>query len=162
MAETFSQSDLDNTNVKAFLKLIRYCEHRSEDIGVYYVLYGGGRFSDTKEHPNIRVYDKSDKAKKNPHTPAGAYQITYATWVEAKRRGVVSDFTPVQQDKLAVWIIATENALGDVEAGHLDTAYKKLKGRWSSLPGATQSHVSADDAKARFDRYVREYSQKSR
>ncbi|GLQ98821.1 glycoside hydrolase family protein [Dyella mobilis] len=160
MTVTISQSDLDNTNVKAFLRLIRYCEHRREDDGVYYVVYGGGRFTDTKEHPNIRVYDKSDIKKKNPHTPAGAYQITYGTWSGAKKRGVVSDFTPAQQDKLAVWIIASEGALDDVEAGNLDEAYKKLKGQWSSLPGASQSHISAVDAKARFDRYVTECAKK--
>ena len=40
---TSSVNYLNETNVKAFLKLIRYCEHdRREDLGVYYVLYGGG------------------------------------------------------------------------------------------------------------------------
>lgn len=158
MTRTVSQSDLNDVHVKAFLKLLRYCEHRNEDDGVYYVVYGGSRFTDTKAHPHIVVYDKSDKAKKNPHTPAGAYQITYVTWVDAKKLGVVSDFTPAQQDKLAVWIIDGQGALDDVKAGRLEAAYGKLKGRWSSLPGATQSHVSAADAKARFDRYVGEYS----
>jgi muramidase (phage lysozyme) len=152
------QTDLSNVNVQAFLKLLRYCEHRREDDGVYYVVYGGARFTDTKEHPHIIVYDKSDTAKKHPHTPAGAYQITFATWSSAKKLGVVSDFTPAQQDKLAVWIIAYQDALDDVKAGNLEAAYAKLKGQWSSLPGASQSHVSAADAKARFDRYVAEYS----
>ncbi|RUL76791.1 glycoside hydrolase family protein [Dyella choica] len=160
MARILSQSDFNDVNVKAFLKLLRYCEHGKEDDGVYYVVYGGDRFTDTKEHPHIVVYDKSDKAKKHPHTPAGAYQITYSTWVGAKKLGVVSDFTPLQQDKLAVWIIASQDALDDVKAGHLEVAYGKLKGQWSSLPGASQSHVSAADAKARFDRYVAEYSKK--
>jgi muramidase (phage lysozyme) len=159
MDRILSQDDLNDVNVKAFLK--RYCEHRKEDDGVYYVVYGGARFTDTKEHPHIVVYDKRDKAKKHPHTPAGAYQITYSTWSGAKKLGVVSDFTPTQQDKLAVWIIATQGALGDVKAGNLETAYTKLKAQWSSLPGAPQSHVSAADAKARFDRYVANYSSKN-
>lgn len=160
MATSISQSDLNDTNVQAFLKLIRYCEHRKEDDGVYFIVYGGGRFIDTKQHPHIIVYDKGDKDKKHPHTPAGAYQITFAAWSDAKKLGIVFDFSPAQQDKLAVWMIADKNALDDVKAGNLEVAYKKLKGRWSSLPGATQSHVSADEAKSRFDRYVTECSPK--
>jgi len=160
MATSISQDDLNDTNVQAFLKLIRYCEHRKEDDGVYLIVYGGGRFIDTKEHPHIIVYDKSDKDKKHPHTPAGAYQITFSTWSGAKKLGVVFDFSPAQQDKLAVWIIADQGALDDVKAGRLEAAYKKLKGQWSSLPGATQTPVSTDDAKSRFERYLTECSPK--
>ncbi len=143
-------------NTAAFLKLIRWCEHKREDGGVYYTLYGGGRFTDMAAHPNIRVYDKKDKLHKHPHTPAGAYQITYLTWVEAKKNAVVSDFTQDSQDKIALWLIDNEDALSEVESGDVEHASKKLKGRWSSLPGAKQSHITLTAAKLKFQQYVKE------
>ncbi len=143
-------------NTEAFLKRLRWCEHRREDGGVYYTLYGGGRFTDMAAHPKIKVYDKKDKQHKHPHTPAGAYQITSATWDEALRKGIVTDFTQSSQDKIALWLIDQEDALPDVESGNIEHASKKLKGRWSSLPGAKQSHITLAAAKTKFEQYVRE------
>jgi muramidase (phage lysozyme) len=39
-------------NLKAFLKLIRFAEHKRDDDGVYYIVYGGSTFTDTSKHPN--------------------------------------------------------------------------------------------------------------
>ena len=86
-----------NINVKAFLKLIRYAEHKREDDGVYYVLYGGQQtFTDTSTHP----LEKPIIAWGRPSTAAGAYQIRNPTWKGAKAAGVASDFTPTSQVKL--------------------------------------------------------------
>jgi muramidase (phage lysozyme) len=144
----------EEINVQAFLKLIRWCEHKREDDTVYFILFGGGRFTGTDAHPNIVVRDKLNK----PHTPAGAYQITYVTWAEAKQKGIVSDFTNASQDAVAIWLIKQKKALDDVQKGDLDAAIPKLGGRWSSLPGASQSHVSMETAKEKFNKYVKEYS----
>ncbi len=154
-------TEMEQQNILAFLKLLRFCEHKREDGGVYYTLYGGGRFTDLSEHPNIRVFDRKDIMKKHPHTPAGAYQITHLTWLEAVAKGIVVDFTDTSQDKIAIWLISKEKALDAVKSGDVEGASKKLAGRWSSLPGAAQSHITMDAAKKKFTQYQAQYANPS-
>ncbi|MRR06240.1 MAG: hypothetical protein EG828_04750 [Deltaproteobacteria bacterium] len=141
-------------NVKAFLKLIRYAEHKREDDEVYYLLFGGKeKFTDTAAHP-----DRKMKAWGTTSSAAGAYQILSNTWKGAKKEGIVSDFTPASQDKLARWKLTTRGALKFVEAGEVEKAVAKLRNEWTSLPGASQSHMTMIEAKKRFQKYVKEYS----
>lgn len=90
---------MQEVHIKAFLKLIRYAEHKREDDGVYYLLYGGKQtFTDTSKHPNkIKKWGKES-------TVAGAYQILNETWEGAKKKGIANDFTPLSQDKIATWL----------------------------------------------------------
>lgn len=140
-------------NVKAFLKLIRFAEHKREDDGVYYVIFGGGTFSDTSKHPNKVVTRWGHTS-----SAAGAYQILHGTWEEAKKLGIMMDFTPASQDKFAIWKLNTRGALPFVEAGEVEKAIARCVKEWRSLPGATQSGIKMADAKAKFQQYVGEYS----
>lgn len=89
--------NLDSANVQAFLKLIRFAEHFPDTSDDFYdTLYGGGRFSGYDAHPN-----KAVSRWGHTSTAAGAYQILYTTWAEAKKQGIVIDFTPASQDQLA-------------------------------------------------------------
>lgn len=145
--------DAKEINVKAFLKLIRYAEHGREDEGVYFLLYGGKEtFTNIRRHPNKRI-----KAWGMTSTAAGAYQILYKTWNGAKADGIVFDFSPSSQDKLAVWKLKTRGALGFVEAGDVENAVAKLRNEWTSLPGASQSHMKMNEARQLFEKYVKEY-----
>ena len=141
---------------RAFLKLLRWLEnHPRDDDGVYYVTYGGGTFSDASTHPNT-----PHKKWGHTSTAAGAYQIVFGTWNSAKRNGVAFDFMPTSQDKVAWWIIGQSHAQALVcgGAGKLDEAFAALSSQWSSLPGASQSQVSAPDAKARYATYLQAFS----
>jgi len=142
-------------NVKAFLKLLRYAEHKPrEDNGVYYLLYGGKEtFTDTNTHPNRKI-----EAWGRTSTAAGAYQILKPTWDDAKKRGIVADFSPASQDKLALWKLEQRGALPDVEAGKIEKAILLLRNEWASLPGASQSGMKMSDAQSHFEKYVQEYS----
>ena len=145
--------DLDNTNVRAFLKLLRYAENwPRDDDGLYYVLYGGKlTFSNTTTHPNITV-----RAWGHSSNAAGAYQILYSTWLEAKTDGVVPDFSPRSQDTLAFSKLRSRRALQFVCDGDLDQAIPKLIQEWVSLPGGKQSNMAMSDAKERYTRYQAE------
>ncbi|MFC4160884.1 glycoside hydrolase family 24 protein [Chitinimonas lacunae] len=145
--------DQKEVNLKAFLKLIRYAEHKREDNEVYTIMYGGGTFKDTSTHPNtlVRKWGKSS-------TAAGAYQILYGSWAEAKKLGIVNDFSPDAQDRFAIWKLKTRGAYPFVLEGDVEKAVEKLRKEWTSLPGASQSSFVMSDAKARFQRYVTEYS----
>lgn len=144
-----SSCDISNSNVQAFLKLIRFAEHYPDPSDSFYgTLYGGGRFSGYTVHPNTAVTRWGHTS-----TAAGAYQILYPTWAEAKKRGVVLDFTPASQDKLAFEKLRSRGALDAVCSGDLPTAYALLGAEWTSLPGARQTRMSIQDGEKAFVSY---------
>lgn len=142
----------EDINMAAFLRLIRYAEHHSDSDEVYFLLYGGQqRFTDTSKHP-----DKAVTAWGHTSTAAGAYQILYATWKEARERGIVTDFSKASQDKLAVEKLRSRHALAYVQQGDIDHAIPLLRKEWTSLPGGSQSKMTMDEARMRFAHYVSE------
>lgn len=142
----------DDINVAAFLRLIRFTEHHMDSDEVYVALYGGQqRFTDTSRHP-----DKAVTAGGRTSTAAGAYQILYATWKEAKERGIVTDFSKASQDKLAIEKLRSRHALGYVQHGDIDRAIPLLRNEWVLLPGGSQSKMTMDEARRLFSRYVDE------
>lgn len=144
----------NDVNVKAFLKLIRYAEHKREDDSVYYMLYGGQRiFTDMSKHP-----DQSIKAWGKTSTAAGAYQILTETYTLLKKQGI-TDFMPESQDRMAILLITRRGALRFVIDGKIEEAIPYLLREWPSLPGGSQSKMTITEARQRFDRYVAEYKQ---
>ncbi len=141
--------DISDPNVQAFLKLIRFAEHYPDTSDDFYdTLYGGGRFSGYVVHP-----DKAVTKWGHTSTAAGAYQILYSTWAEARKWGIVSDFTPASQDKLAFEKLCSRGALDAVCSGDLPTAYDRLGREWTSLPGASQTRMSVKDGETAFLSY---------
>jgi lysozyme len=148
--------DKQEINVKAFLKLIRYAVHKREDNIVYYLLYGGTQtFSDLSKHPDrqIRAWGKESDA-------AGAYQILRSSYDDAVANGIIHDFMPSSQDEFAIWILRKRGVLELVKSGDIAHAVFQLRNEWVSLPGASQSKMTMQEAKERFERYVKEYSDK--
>ncbi|MBV8621316.1 MAG: glycoside hydrolase family 104 protein [Curvibacter sp.] len=140
----------EETNVAAFLKLIRFAEHRTDSDEVYFLLYGGRQtFTDTSQHPNRAI-----TAWGHTSTAAGAYQILYPTWKEAKDKGVVSDFSKASQDKLARAKLQSRGALSAIQKGDIERAIPFLRSEWTSLPGAKQSKMTMAQARVFFDQYV--------
>ena len=136
-------------NMNAFLRLLRYAEHKKDDNSVYYIIFGGGTFSDTKTHPN-KLVTKGDYSS----TAAGAYQILKMTFDDAVKAGIVSDFTPASQDRIATWMIKHKQANKNIDDGDIEAAIDKLKKIWVSLPGGgKQSHMNMDEAKQLFKNY---------
>jgi len=95
-------------NVRAFLKLLRWAVNYPNDGDfVYYKLYGGKSFTDTSRHPNRAILTSG---RPDPSTAAGAYMLTYPAWKAAQLKGIVADFTPASQDRLAWWRIGQRGA----------------------------------------------------
>lgn len=118
-------------NVKAFLLMIRTCEGTAGDNG-YSMLFGGKLFSSYAQHPNVKVPYKDTYS-----TAAGAYQILYGTWLKCQAAvDGLTDFSPANQDKAAVYLISGRNALEDVKAGRFAIAVSKCSKEWASLPGS--------------------------
>ena len=157
---------MNEVNVKAFLKVIRYAETKYEDDRAYYVMYGGKTFTDTSTHPLPTSKAKEIRDQCNPHgkihTPAGAYQITYDTWSELHNIGLAPDFSKYSQDRCAIHIMQDCHVMNDLMIGDIKKVLNNhnLRGRWSSLPGASQQQIDMDTAIRKFHQYVKEYSKK--
>lgn len=121
-------ADLQNNNVKAFLRVIRSGEGTADE-GGYKRLFGGGTFASYAEHPDITV-----KKGRYTSTAAGAYQFLTSTWKETASIMGIRDFSPASQDMAAVGRIAARGALDDVKAGRFERAIKKCAYEWASLP----------------------------
>ena len=140
---------INSPNAQAFMKLIRYAEHYpDESDNFYFSLYGGGRFTDPSRHPNKAVTKWGHTS-----TAAGAYQILYSTWAEAKRHGEVLDFSAASQDILAFEKIRSRGALSAVCAGDVSGACLRLTREWTSLPGGAQTRMTFAIAQAAFIRF---------
>lgn len=146
----------EEINVAAFLKLIRFAEHKTDSDDVYFLLYGGReRFTDVSRHPNKPIVAWGHRS-----TAAGAYQILAPTWDEARKKGIVLDFSKASQDKLAVAKLASRHALPFVQKGDIKNAIPLLRHEWTSLPGAAQSDMTMEKAQQLFDGYVAALSKK--
>ncbi|WP_260431107.1 glycoside hydrolase family 24 protein [Burkholderia stagnalis] len=129
-AFTDPASAVGNTNVQAFLRMVRVGEGTAGPNG-YTTLFGGGQFSDMSRHPNIKVTRGGYTS-----TAAGAYQILYSTWLEAQAALGLPDFSPASQDLAACWLIKRRGALADVQNGAVATAIGKCNKEWASLAGS--------------------------
>ena len=143
-AKTVNAAMLQNSNIKAFLLMIRKGEGTLGPNG-YKMLFGGQLFNSYVDHPRVIV-----KKSGYSSSAAGAYQFLSKTWDEtAKVMGLV-DFSPSNQDLGALGRIAIRGALDDVIAGRFELAVKKCANEWASLPFSkygqpTQSITAARD-----------------
>jgi lysozyme len=83
-------------NVAAFLKLIRWTEDYPHEISEtnYQKVYGGGSFTDFKDHPRRIVSRWGNKS-----SAAGAYQIVAGTWDRYSKRLGLLNFFVCEGDK---------------------------------------------------------------
>lgn len=142
---------LAHPNVRAFLRVIRAGESNQDD-SAYTTLVGGGRFEDTRAHPN-QLIDLPSLGVKS--TAAGAYQFLYRTWEECRKALDLQDFGPGSQDLAAVYLIQRRSALQDLLDGHFETAVAKCAKEWASLPGSPygQPTLTIDRARAVYLQY---------
>jgi muramidase (phage lysozyme) len=124
--------------------------------GGYNIKFGGGTF-EGNDHPGA-VFDK----KGTPHSAAGAYQIVERTAKNLmKEDQSITNFSPVNQDKMAVRIMKdSQNALNDVKGGNLNSAVAKLTGKtglgiqWEALPGGNSKSKSMDQLRNSFKKNI--------
>lgn len=133
MTRTDLQAALLLDNVHGFLHAIRLGEGTSDDAG-YNRIVGGQTFTDMSTHPNVRVFIPKYNVWS---TAAGAYQITHPTWLGLVAQYEFTDFSPEQQDEMAVALIAGRKALDFVKSGDLQAAVTACNPEWASLPGST-------------------------
>lgn len=127
---------LGRPNVVAFLRVIRARES-SQDDSAYRVINGGSHFDAPPwRHPWHGI------TTGNGARASGAYQFLGTTWSRLCEMYGFPDFSPPNQDRGAVVLIAGRGALDDVLAGRFDAAVRKCRPEWTSLPGAAESTSS--------------------
>lgn len=126
---------LANTNVRAFLKMIRYGEGTFDDDG-YRRMFGGKLFDGFADHPRQVQTVTMRNGKLLKSSAAGAYQFLERTWDAVAKQYGFTDFSPHSQDLAAIALIIGRKALDDVMAGRFDAAVTKCNREWASLPGS--------------------------
>lgn len=117
--------------VKAFLDTIAQAEGTAAPDG-YRTQYTGTKFTSFKDHPR-QIRCGRRYRKKLCSDAAGRYQFLSTTWDRFAKKFGVSDFSPQNQDWMAVELIRERGALGDVEAGRFEPAVRKLAYIWPSF-----------------------------
>lgn len=123
-----------SNGMEALLRTIRYAEGtwKGGSSAGYRTLYGGGSFNDYTRHPGILV------VKYPPSDAAGAYQFKEATWNRVRQFIGLRDFSPVEQDRAAVWLVrrrlsSSQEALID-EGVLTHDAMAQLSPEWAAFP----------------------------
>jgi len=137
-----SEQEAGGKNVLAFLDMIAVSELgerllAASDDG-YNVIVGStptspDLFPSYKDHPRKRV--PLPKLGINS-TAAGRYQILAWIFDHYREALGLSNFGPINQDRIALQLIRECRALDDIKAGRFGAAVTKCKSRWASLPGA--------------------------
>jgi muramidase (phage lysozyme) len=149
-----SAATAGGANVLAFLDMIAWSEgtdhprQPSNDDG-YDVVVGGGLFRGYHDHPR-RLIALSRLGIKS--TAAGRYQLLARYWDAYRKQLGLDDFSPINQDRIALQQIRERRALADIQAGRIDAAISKCRNIWASLPGAGygQHEHGADALVARY------------
>lgn len=120
---------LQNQNIQAFLRAIRAGES-SQGEEAYTMLVYGGTFSDFSTHPKIFKPIPGSHLKTSA---AGAYQITYTTWLWLHVLAGVSDFSPRSQDLMAIAYLRKLGALSLIRDGRYAEAVELCRPVWEAI-----------------------------
>ena len=117
--------------VKAFLDTIAAAEGTASADG-YRTQYTGTKFVSFQDHPREMRCGRR-YGKKLCSDAAGRYQFLSTTWDRFAKKFGVRDFSPENQDLMAIELIREKGALEDIEAGRLEPAVRKLAYIWPSF-----------------------------
>jgi muramidase (phage lysozyme) len=123
----------------------------TDEANGYDVIYGGRKFSDFSDHPNIAVPITSGPNRGRTSSAAGRYQFLFSTWKNEQRQLNLPDFSPQSQD-MAAWHLAqtvyhrqtNRDLLSDLKNGIFDKVGPALHGTWTSLPGGIEQGANAN------------------
>lgn len=129
----------NNPYIRAFLAVIAYAELGRENAlraVSYNMMYPSGKvFSGFEQHPGV-VSCAESYGKQLCSTAAGRYMFLKNVWQTIAKRLDLHDFSPLNQDLAAIYLIYEKKAIDDIKRGDLKAALAKVNTIWSSLPGS--------------------------
>ncbi|MEG4282315.1 glycoside hydrolase family 104 protein [Microcoleus sp. A006_D1] len=126
-----AEDNIERDRVKAFLDTIAAAEGTASPDG-YRTQYTGTKFASFSDHPREMRCGRR-YGKKLCSDAAGRYQFLSTTWDRFAKKFTITDFSPQNQDFVAVELIREKGALEDIEAGRLESAVRKLAYIWPSF-----------------------------
>ena len=123
---------VNNPKVRAFLDTIAVMEGTTGPDG-YYMQYTGTKIQDLSKHPEEMRCGTDIRNNKLCSDAAGRYQFLSTSWKLYGEAIGVKDFSPTNQDLVAIEIIRSKEALTDIEEGRLESAFVKLAFVWPSF-----------------------------
>jgi muramidase (phage lysozyme) len=126
----------NNPAVRAFLDSIALAE------GTYYagakgyqIFYTGATFDSFEDHPG-KIHCALYKNKQLCSSAAGRYMFLERTWNDISKDLDLKDFSSLNQDLAALYLLHEKNALDDIKMGNFKEAIAKVNMIWSPLPGS--------------------------
>lgn len=126
----------NNPYIRAFLDTISLAE------GTYYVgvkgykmFYGNNFFDSFEEHPDT-VHCCRINNKEVCSSAAGRYMFLKRTWDTIAEKLDLHDFSLLNQDVAAIYLMYEKNALQDIKQNRFKESIAKVKDIWASLPGS--------------------------
>lgn len=138
-------------NERAFMEMISYAEGTKGSPDPYRVCFGYKHtIIDLRDHPSVtgewfgevlppQLCHAAGLSSGCKSTAAGKYQLIKPTWLNIKKKLRLPDFTPENQDRACLFLVAEAGALPEVHQGNLQIAVAKCRRIWASLPGAGYS-----------------------
>lgn len=129
--------DRNHPAVRAFLDTIAYAEgtYHNRSRGYHMRFPSGTMFEDLDTHPGIAACALCGN-KEISSTAAGRYMFLETIWKTVASRLDLGDFSPLNQDIAALYLVRERRALDDVKNGDLKSALEKVNVIWASLPGS--------------------------
>jgi muramidase (phage lysozyme) len=146
--------------IKAFLDTIAYAEGTANPDG-YRTLYSFLLCDSLKDHPRQVICSWSN-GQRLCSSAAGRYQIRQKIWDRVAPTINAQTFSPLNQDRVAIELIADCEALEDVTAGRFEQAIAKTNKVWASLSGSPlgQRTVSLPELRAWYQKQVAYYNKR--
>ncbi len=125
---------LEDPEVCAFLDMISYAEGTMSENG-YRLIYSYEEFTSFNDHPRCIVCAQSNGTKLCS-SAAGRYQISQKEWDRIAGIIGAKDFSPLNQDCAAVFLLLCSGALDALKTGNFSDAVNKVRKIWASMPDA--------------------------
>ncbi len=130
--EISNRDDIFNPKIRAFLDTISITEGTTGPLG-YRTQYTGSKFSGPIEkHPREMKCSMSN-GRRLCSDAAGRYQFLSTSWDHFGAKLGITEFTPTNQDRVAVELIRDKGVLDDILEGRLETAFHALAPVWPSF-----------------------------
>lgn len=128
-----------DANAKEFLSLISRAEGTDKYANNgYNTLFGGRQFEGYKDHP--RQYFNHNGTRTSA---AGRYQITAQSWDDAVRALGPMDFSPENQDRVALWLARRAGQGENIRNGNFAGAANGLGQVWTGLNSSAGKNALA-------------------
>jgi muramidase (phage lysozyme) len=127
---------LKEPEILAFLDVIAFAEgtFRAHLKG-YKMRYTGATFSSYKEHPAIIICAPLN-GRRICSTASGRYQFLLKTWNKIAHRLDLNDFSPLNQDIAAAYLLFEKKVLQLIKNNEFEKAVYKMNDIWASFPGS--------------------------